>query len=257
MASISKTLPFFLFLVHFLLPAYSDEFPTVIAARSEDKNRHGKEGSNIDIEAIASALSDKGYLSMALTLRLALKSNLIPSRVSDNNSGLTIFCPPNGAFLKLGNTDHQTPLTFLQHHISPFELKREALESSPGANGKVNTLLSGHSLVITTEPGSGEISINEVKITEWDVYDDGSVTVHGVEDFLDPNFQALPHPWHDEDQDDKVIKNEETGLSQKEDLLRMLLYAVIVAIFLGYPQAGLLLIIIWLFMPSRFCTCRP
>ena len=93
-----------------------------------------------------------------------------------------------------------------------------------------------------------------------------SVIVHGVEDyFFDSPLQTLRHPWHhdeddddgDDDDDGKVIKNDEMGMRQKEDLLLMVVYAVIVAIFLGYPQAGILLIIVWFFMPSRLCTCRP
>ena len=249
MASKSIILSFILFHFHFLHPTVS-EFPT--ARATEPDTSHEIEVFNI--EAISNALSDKGYLSMALSLQLALKSNLIPSEVSDDNTRVTIFCPPNKAFSELKYP--QPPLTLLQYQISPSELNREALESSLGPDAKVHTFLSGHSLVITTEPGSRETSINEVKITEWDVYNDGSVIVHAVEDFFDPAFQTLRHPWYDDD-NDKVIKNDERGPSQKEDPMRMLLYVVIGAIFLGYPQAGILLIIMWFFMPSRLCTCRP
>ncbi|KAJ0089437.1 hypothetical protein Patl1_14444 [Pistacia atlantica] len=61
---------------------------------------------------------------------------------------------------------------------------------------KIDTLLRGHPLVAT---GSHrKASINGVKIVEWDVYNDGKVIVHGVEEFFDPAFQTLRYPWFDD-----------------------------------------------------------
>ena len=35
---------------------------------------------------------------------------------------------------------------------------------------------------------NGTVLINNVKITKWNIYDDGHVIVHGIKDF----FQLLP-----------------------------------------------------------------
>lgn len=102
-------------------------------------------------------------------------------------------------------------------------------------------------------------AINIEAVAKLNLYDDGSVIVHGMlEEFSGPAFRSLRHnPCDDDDDDDeKVMKNDDKGLREKEDLMRMVVYVVIVAIFLGYPQAGLLLIVVWFFIPSGLCTCR-
>ncbi|KAF7152648.1 hypothetical protein RHSIM_Rhsim01G0017200 [Rhododendron simsii] len=61
----------------------------------------------------------------------------------------------------------------------------------------IDTPLPGHPVVVTTAPHSGHASINGIKVTEWDMYNDGCVIVHGVEDFFDPAFQTLLYRRYD------------------------------------------------------------
>ncbi|KAH7546827.1 hypothetical protein FEM48_Zijuj01G0242300 [Ziziphus jujuba var. spinosa] len=111
------------------------------------------------------------------------------------NSTLTVFCPPDHAFFS--SKYPQPPLTLLQYHVVPLKLDIEALKSIPHGS-KMDTLLLGHPLVVTTLPIGGEYpSLNGVKVTEWNVYEDGGLIVHGVENFFDPAFQTLIYPWFD------------------------------------------------------------
>ncbi|KAH7860065.1 hypothetical protein Vadar_008762 [Vaccinium darrowii] len=52
-------------------------------------------------------------------------------------------------------------------------------------------------LWLPLHPYRRHASINDVKVTEWNIYNDGRVIVHGVEDFFDPAFQTLLYPWYD------------------------------------------------------------
>lgn len=70
------------------------------------------------------------------------------------------------------------------------------MEASFGHGSKVDTLLPGHALVLTSLP-TGTASLNLVKVTEWDVYNDGRLIVLGVENFFDPAFQTLSYPQYD------------------------------------------------------------
>ncbi|RXH83682.1 hypothetical protein DVH24_005935 [Malus domestica] len=78
-------------------------------------------------------------------------------------------------------------------------MDKDAREASLRHGSKVDTLLLGHPLVVTSLPvgTSGYASLNQVKVTEWDVYNDGRLIVHGVEDFFDPAFQTLRYPEYD------------------------------------------------------------
>ena len=98
------------------------------------------------------------------------------------NSTLTLFCPLDHAFFS-SKLFPQPPLTLLQYHIVPSKLSGDYLVSLP-LGSKVETLLHGHPLVVTTLPGSEYV-------TEWNVYNDGRLIIHGVVDFLDPAYQTL------------------------------------------------------------------
>ncbi|KAI7998764.1 putative fasciclin-like arabinogalactan protein 20 [Camellia lanceoleosa] len=111
---------------------------------------------------------------------------LIPSELINNNTTLTIFCPTDNAFFSLKYP--QPPFTLLQYHIFPTKLNKEALKSSHPCESKLDTLLGGHPLVVTTLPKSQSASINEVKIKDWEIFNDGQVIVQGIEDFFNPTM---------------------------------------------------------------------
>ncbi|GMP68634.1 hypothetical protein CsSME_00028188 [Camellia sinensis var. sinensis] len=156
------------------------------------KTNHHDHGLNVGM--ISSALANKGYIAMSLILEQTLPT-LIPFEVT-HNTIITIFCPLDNAFLS--SKYPQPPFTLLQYHVAPLKLDTKALQLSLPYESKVDTLLSHHPLVVTTTRHHSDCtSINGVKVTDWDIYNDGHVIVHGVEDFIDPAFQTLLYPWYD------------------------------------------------------------
>ncbi|KAH7860803.1 hypothetical protein Vadar_018172 [Vaccinium darrowii] len=153
-------------------------------------------------DKISNALSDKGYIAMSIILQATLSSLLS----SENTTTFTVFCPPDKAFFTPKYP--QPPLTLLKYHIVPTNLDRESLESSLPYESKIDTLLRGHPIVVTTSPRRRHASINDVKVTEWDIYNDGRVIVHEVEDFFDPAFQTLLYPWYNSNNDKNGDNNE-------------------------------------------------
>ncbi|KAF7153150.1 hypothetical protein RHSIM_Rhsim01G0019500 [Rhododendron simsii] len=174
-----------------LLPQPSVSTPST----QETTTNHHHHVHGLEIGKISSSLSDKGYIAMSIILQGTLSSLLLPFENTLNTTTFTIFCPPDKAFFTPKYP--QPPWTLIQYHIVPSNLDRESLESSLRFESKIDTLLPGHPLVVTTAPHSGRASINDVKVTEWDMYNDGHVIVHGVEDFFDPAFQTLLYPWYD------------------------------------------------------------
>nr|DAD45478.1 TPA_asm: hypothetical protein HUJ06_003708 [Nelumbo nucifera] len=170
----------------FVLPTTADDTPTAA--------HHALE---IPVEKIKKALSDSNYLTMSMTLELAL-SNLIPTHEFFNNKDiktLTIFCPSDKAFTSPNFKYTGPPLTLLRYHVALENLDREVLETSQLHWSKVDTLLPGHPLVVTSV--NRHASVNDVKISYWNLYNDGHVIVHGVEDFFDPAFQTIWFPQYD------------------------------------------------------------
>ncbi|KAI8017949.1 putative fasciclin-like arabinogalactan protein 20 [Camellia lanceoleosa] len=187
--------------------------PTISTAAQE--TNHHDHGLNVGM--ISSVLANKGYIAMSLILEQILPT-LIPFEVTHNTT-ITIFCPLDKAFVS--SKYPQPPFTLLQYHVAPLRLDREALQSSLPYESKVDTLLPHHPLVVTTTPHhSDRASINGVKVTDWDIYNNGHVIVHGVEDFFDPAFQTLLYPWYD----GRVTKNEiesRTGKDSNTELGRL------------------------------------
>ncbi|OVA08888.1 FAS1 domain [Macleaya cordata] len=163
------------------------------------------ETGRVYVQKIVNAISNAGYVSMSLTLGMTLNTLIAPSADrsidSNTNTKFTIFCPPDEAFLSLKYP--QPPFTLLKYHIVPMKLDRESLEYSSSSvalpvHSKIDTLLSGHPLVLTSFTDQlGFSSINFVNITKWELYNDGYVIVHGIENFFDPAYQTLLYPWYD------------------------------------------------------------
>ncbi|KAM1055391.1 hypothetical protein ACFX2I_028898 [Malus domestica] len=155
----------------------------------EETKKHEPSGV-INVGLVSAVLSDKGYHAMSLTLDMVLDA-------TNPNATLTLFCPQDKAFFK--SKYPQPPLTLLKYHAVPFKMDKDSMEASFRHGSKVDTLLLGHPLVVTSLPASthGYASLNLVKVTEWDLYNNGRLIVHGVEDFFDPAFQTLRYPQYD------------------------------------------------------------
>lgn len=117
-------------------------------------------------------------------------NNLICSS-TNNTTNFTIFCPTEKAFLKIFPKYQDPPYRLIQYHIVPLELNKNILETFFLRGSKLKTLLIDHSIVVTTLPRLEKISINNVDIVEWDIYNDGRVIVHGIDEFFDPSLETL------------------------------------------------------------------
>ncbi|KAH7843313.1 hypothetical protein Vadar_015092 [Vaccinium darrowii] len=179
----NHSLPFLLFLVFVsIVPRFTVTTPT------QENGYHG-----LKINEIAEVLVNRGYTFMSMMLQETLTS-----LVSSENTSVTIFCPTDEAFANLKYYT-QPPLTLLQYHIVPMMLDRESLVSTLPFESKVDTLLKGHPLVLTRNHNTQNASLNGVEITDWEIYDDGEVLIHGVKDFFDPAVQILLYPKYDND----------------------------------------------------------
>ncbi|KAA8535439.1 hypothetical protein F0562_030442 [Nyssa sinensis] len=206
-----------------------DHMVFTIKTAAQETSHHDLKDSQI-----ADVLSSKGYVAMALVLDKTLKT-LVPAEPIHNTT-VTIFCPSDKAFFSLKYP--QPPLTLLQYHVVPVKLDREDLASSLAFESKIDTLLPGHPLVITTIPGSKHASINNVKITAWNIYNDGHVIVHGIDDFFDPAFQILIYPWYDGGASKSNSSSSMNVLSQEVDhdslcWVKSVVLAIIVLALIG------------------------
>ncbi|KAH7842944.1 hypothetical protein Vadar_010928 [Vaccinium darrowii] len=179
----NHSLPFLLFLVFVsIVPRFT------VVTPAQENGYHG-----LKINEIVEVLVNRGYTFMSMMLQETLTS-LLPSE----NTSVTIFCPTDEAFANLKYYT-QPPLPLLQYHIVPMMLDRESLVSTLPPESKVDTLLKGHPLVLTTTHNNQSASLNEVEITDWEIYNDGEVLIHGIKDFFDPAMQILLYPKYDND----------------------------------------------------------
>ncbi|XP_042510886.1 putative fasciclin-like arabinogalactan protein 20 [Macadamia integrifolia] len=127
-------------------------------------------------------LADSSFLAMSVTFELVAQT-LIP-----NSSYGTIFSPPDAAFVQLG----QPSIDLLQYHISPLTFSVDSLRTLPYGT-KIPTLYQNHSLTVTTSASGQQISLNNVKINESTIFDDGSLVIFGIDKFFDPSFKLSSH----------------------------------------------------------------
>ncbi|XP_065882008.1 putative fasciclin-like arabinogalactan protein 20 [Euphorbia lathyris] len=135
--------------------------------------------SSVPMETLLEAtdiLSNSGYLSMALTLQL-VSDSIIP-----HSPSLTVFSPSDSAFSHSG----QPSRALLQFHLSPLTFRLNSLQSLPQGS-QIPTFFTNHSLTITSS-GNSTVSVNGVNITDAP-YDDGSLVIIGIDNFLDPGFE--------------------------------------------------------------------
>ncbi|KAH7511281.1 hypothetical protein FEM48_ZijujUnG0028200 [Ziziphus jujuba var. spinosa] len=149
--------------------------------------------NNFNLAMASKSLSDKGYHAMSMIFDVFFKTHDVSEWLS-GNSTFTVFCPPDGAFF--ASKYPQPPLTLLQYQVVPLKLESGDLGSLPHGS-KIDTLLLGHPLVVTTLQSEEYPSLNGVKVTEWNLYNDGGLIIHGVDNFFDPAFQTLIYPWFD------------------------------------------------------------
>lgn len=126
----------------------------------------------------ADVLTDAGYVSMSLTLEIIAESIL------EQSPSATVFAPSDSAFKKSG----QPSLDLLRFHLVMLPLPLQSFRRLP-AGAKLPTMLPGQSLTVTTSTSDHAISLNNIKINELPIYDDGVLLVYGIDRFFDPSFQ--------------------------------------------------------------------
>ncbi|XP_060670059.1 uncharacterized protein LOC132800434 [Ziziphus jujuba] len=151
-------------------------FLVLVSTQAEGNN-------NFNLVMASRTLSDKGYQVMSMIFQVFL-NDLNVSGLLRGNSTFIVF------------RVRLPPLTLLQYQVVPSKLDGEALQSLHHGS-KVDTLLLGHPLVVTTLPTDKYTSLNGVTVTEWNIYNDGGLIVHGVDKFFNPTFQNLIYPWYD------------------------------------------------------------
>ncbi|XP_062102877.1 putative fasciclin-like arabinogalactan protein 20 [Humulus lupulus] len=135
-------------------------------------------GSCLTLLNAAEILSNSGYLSMSLTLKIASEA------IKHESPTATVFAPADQAFVKSG----QPSLLLLRRHVSPIKLSFETLKSLPRGS-RIPTMVPDHSLVVTASLAiDGFISINNVRINEKAVFGDGFVALYGIDEFINSSF---------------------------------------------------------------------
>ncbi|KAH7546896.1 hypothetical protein FEM48_Zijuj01G0249400 [Ziziphus jujuba var. spinosa] len=154
-------------------------------------------------------LSDRGYHVASMIFQVFLNdvnlsrllsgnstTTLTVSQLLSGNSNLTVFAPRDDAFF-YSKYPQAPPLNLLRYHVVPRKLEGQALqylrrESSRRFRAKIfmfDTLLQGHRLVVTTILSAESASLNGVTVTETNLYNNGGLIVHGVDNFFDPAFE--------------------------------------------------------------------
>ncbi|KAF3450161.1 hypothetical protein FNV43_RR06241 [Rhamnella rubrinervis] len=121
--------------------------------------------SNYNMAIASKTLSDKGFHAMSMLLIDMFFNTLNVSQP------LTMFCPPDAAFFS--SKYPQPPLTLLQYHAVPLKLDNHEDLGFIRHGSKIDTLLLGHPLVVTTLPTDQYESLNEVRVTERNLYNNG------------------------------------------------------------------------------------
>lgn len=99
---------------------------------------------------------------------------------------------------------------------------------------KIDTLRRGRPLVVTSLPSNHYVSLNDVRVTELNLYNDGGLIVHGVDNFFDPAFQTLIYPRLDHDVKKRVLSIEGSRFYKVKELTdRWFLVLAFVVIGLG------------------------
>ncbi|XP_010554426.1 PREDICTED: putative fasciclin-like arabinogalactan protein 20 [Tarenaya hassleriana] len=132
-------------------------------------------------------LWDSGLTGMSLVMQYG-GERVTPS---SEYPSLTVFAPSDAVFERFG----QPSLDQIHLHYSPMRLSPET-RGSLSAGTKIPTLTPNRSLIVTSSPYDGVLSLNGVKITSGSPeYDDRSLVVFEVDGFFDSEFE-ISDPDH-------------------------------------------------------------
>ncbi|KAL3635999.1 hypothetical protein CASFOL_020546 [Castilleja foliolosa] len=184
----------------------------------------------------AETLANSGYTAMSLTLQLIAPTLPLPS--SDSPTALTIFSPPDDAFSNSG----QPPLSLLLLHFSPLTLSPASLLSLPFASTIPSLSPSKHLFITSDSDQPKQISINNVKVHEPPIFDDGFAIVYAIDNFFTLSFTlaTADPPSANPKSNFQCLKLESTSrFEEASGVLRSRGYSII-ADFLDLQMTGYL-----------------
>lgn len=122
-------------------------------------------------------------------MTITLNDITLIKRIQNNTNiiRLIILCPLNQA---LFSSKLPLPLSLFQYHIVPFKLDKFSLDSI-SIGTEINTFYIDHLLVLATMSVSKSTSLNKIKIKEWNVFNEESLIVHGIESLLNTYNKTL------------------------------------------------------------------
>ncbi|KAL3535262.1 hypothetical protein ACH5RR_003723 [Cinchona calisaya] len=145
---------------------------------------------------LSDELLNKGYGAMGVFDIEQYLNHLLTSARSElthnnnnNITAITFFAVTDKGFVSQNHIG--IPTTLLKYHVIPFKVDRKTLESSPVGSNFPTLLANAPPLVKTRLPYTSEVSVNDVKIMDWEIYNDGEVIVHGVDDYFNPAFAVV------------------------------------------------------------------
>ncbi|CAK7338117.1 unnamed protein product [Dovyalis caffra] len=220
MASFSSTVKFLLFIV-FLLVVQVCSAPQLTLKRDDPlrsppimafRSKPSSPRVDIEIGKITKAIWDSGFKVMSLMLERNLKVAISYQEFEAgsnstitlyNNQAVTIFVPNDDAV----RYEHYFPCQNLGYQIAASKvdkklfsaLEKNAVHGLPTFDAELGQSVYAHIASYWRSGENGELieleefCINNVKITNWDIYNDGHVIVHGVDGFF--NRMAGHNIW--------------------------------------------------------------
>ncbi|EOY31539.1 Uncharacterized protein TCM_038456 [Theobroma cacao] len=147
----------------------------------------------IEVDGIIKAVWDAGFKIMSLILQNHLRT-VVPfggtypagcrlcyatdSVTIYNNNTITIFAPVDESF----SDDENWKV--LEYQFVTARVDKEAFDSGSVQRGVELLTCDSYCKVLVNGYGS----INNVNITHWNIYNDGHIIVHGVQNFFNCNF---------------------------------------------------------------------
>lgn len=166
-----------LLLVPLLLILFQTTFPTFRRSPPPDDHRQWPS----DDQKITKALWDAGFKISSVFLEKNLHH--IRACMSMQNKPITIFLPQDSAFRGFTRFRGHS----LEYHVVTSKVVEEDFVSGRLSGGsKLSTCLLTSNLTVTDHPrfGNGYHAINGRRITHWNIYSDGHVIVHGIQNIF-------------------------------------------------------------------------
>jgi hypothetical protein len=127
-------------------------------------------------EKVVAALRAAGHYGAISGLLDSLGENAVIKE------GITFFAPDDGAFDGLNMNSSRLLTTTLNYHVSTSVYNYQALSNLP-LNSTIATA-APNVVIVVTSTGSNGLRLDDVVISDPDLYSDGQAAVHGISSVL-------------------------------------------------------------------------